>query len=139
MTTPTIKTGKVRTTRVAYSDIDGAGRWLWRFVGGAKCAGVRARDRARAAGQSRPAAAAWHVLPATIANGCWVQLAYLVRVHHVDPIRLLQRLTGERYTEASAAANSATAAAPRSESVGADDLDGAKASPGPNVHAAGAR
>lgn len=38
-TTPTLKSGKPGTTKVAYGDPDAAMTWLWRFVDGAKSAG----------------------------------------------------------------------------------------------------
>jgi ParB/RepB/Spo0J family partition protein len=38
-TTPTLKSGKEGTTKVAYGDVDDAIRWLWKFVDGAKTAG----------------------------------------------------------------------------------------------------
>lgn len=37
------------------------------------------------------------VLPYLIARGLWAELAHMVGVHHVDPLAMLQRLTGERY------------------------------------------
>lgn len=37
------------------------------------------------------------VLPYLIAHGCWAELAHMVEAHHVDPIALLHRVTGERY------------------------------------------
>ena len=38
-TTPTLKSGQPGKTKVAYSDVDAAAKWLWRFVDGAKTAG----------------------------------------------------------------------------------------------------
>jgi hypothetical protein len=37
------------------------------------------------------------LLPHLIAQGCWVELAHAVLAHHVDPIALLHRTTGDRY------------------------------------------
>lgn len=37
------------------------------------------------------------LLPYLIANGCWAELAHMVEVHHVDPLAMLHRLTGERH------------------------------------------
>ena len=37
------------------------------------------------------------ILPDLIAAGCWAELAHAVEAHHVDPISLVQRCTGERY------------------------------------------
>ena len=37
------------------------------------------------------------ILPYLIAQGCWVELAHAVSTHQVDPISLLQRVTGERW------------------------------------------
>jgi hypothetical protein len=37
------------------------------------------------------------ILGELIAHGCWAELAHAVEVHHVDPIALLQRCTGERW------------------------------------------
>lgn len=37
------------------------------------------------------------LLPHLIAHGCWRELAHMVEEHHVDPIAMLQRLTGERF------------------------------------------
>jgi hypothetical protein len=38
-TTPTLKSGKLGKTKVAYGEPDAAMTWLWRFVDGAKTAG----------------------------------------------------------------------------------------------------
>lgn len=32
-----------------------------------------------------------------IAHGCWAEMAHAIEAHQVDPIALVQRLTGERY------------------------------------------
>lgn len=37
------------------------------------------------------------ILPYLIDHGCWVEMAHAVLVHQVDPIALLQRLTGDRW------------------------------------------
>lgn len=37
------------------------------------------------------------VLPYLIAHGCWAEMAHMIEAHHVDPIAMLQRLTGERW------------------------------------------
>lgn len=58
------------------------------------------------------------VLPAMLANGCWEELAHLVAVHHVDPIGVLRRLTGERWAPASAGATAKAAADVRERDVG---------------------
>jgi hypothetical protein len=38
------------------------------------------------------------LLPYLIAHGCFAELAHAVAEHQVDPIALLQRCTGERWT-----------------------------------------
>lgn len=37
------------------------------------------------------------LLPHLIAHQCWVELAHMVAAHHVDPIHMVERLTGERW------------------------------------------
>jgi hypothetical protein len=44
------------------------------------------------------------LLPHLIAHECWVELAHMVSAHHVDPIHMVERLTGERWQPVGAAA-----------------------------------
>lgn len=37
------------------------------------------------------------ILPSLIAAGCWAELAHAIEAHHVSPVSLLRRCTGERY------------------------------------------
>jgi hypothetical protein len=37
------------------------------------------------------------LLPHLLAHHCWVELAHMVEAHHVDPIHMVERLTGERW------------------------------------------
>jgi hypothetical protein len=38
------------------------------------------------------------ILPYLIAQNCWVELAHAVLEHHYDPISLVERCTGERWS-----------------------------------------
>lgn len=50
------------------------------------------RDEHRAFDQGR-----LDVLPSLIASGCWAELAHAIEAHHVSPLTLVRRCTGERY------------------------------------------
>jgi len=43
------------------------------------------------------------LLPHLISAGCWDEIAHMVQEHHVDPLSLLHRLTGERHVPAGVA------------------------------------
>jgi hypothetical protein len=38
-----------------------------------------------------------NLLPDLLSGNCWPELAHLVSAHHVDPIHMVERLTGERW------------------------------------------
>lgn len=44
------------------------------------------------------------ILPDLIAHECWAELAHMVSAHHVDPIHMVEQLTGERWQPVGAAA-----------------------------------
>jgi hypothetical protein len=37
------------------------------------------------------------LLPYLISHNCWAELAHMIEAHHVDPIHMVERLTGERW------------------------------------------
>lgn len=115
-TTATLKDGKPGQTKVAYADVDAAGKWLWRFVAGAGSAG-------ELYGRAMVVFAAQHYACQLVLPGSQRRSSVLPRSHDDTARKAFERVTKRVLPASHAQLQRAIKAEARAYQTSVDELD----------------